>query len=115
MRTPPWRDERSLWPLLALIGVMLVSLFWLVDSYFESMWDAVVYVLTTRSLVAGEGYALYGEPFHLRPPGFSLLFAPILALFPELDVAEGCAEAAPTLTLIEASLLMENLSEILRN
>jgi len=45
------------------------------------MWDAVLYVLTTRSLVAGEGYRVYGEPFHLRPPGFAFLLAPVVALF----------------------------------
>jgi len=67
--------------LLALVALALVTLFLFVDSYFQSMWDAVLYVLTTRSLLAGEGYTVYGEPFTLRPPGFSFLLAPVMALF----------------------------------
>lgn len=70
-------DRRAL---LALIGLALATLVVFVDRNFQSMWDAVLYVLTTRSLLAGEGYAVYGEPFTLRPPGFSLMLAPVMAL-----------------------------------
>ncbi len=69
------------WALAALVGLMLFSLVWLVDRHFDAMWDAVLYVLTTRSLLAGDGYAVYGEPFHLRPPGFSVLLLPVMAVF----------------------------------
>jgi len=69
------------WGLVVLVGAMALSLIGFLDPYFESMWDAVLYVLTTRSLLAGEGYTVYGEPFALRPPGFSLLLAPVMATF----------------------------------
>jgi 4-amino-4-deoxy-L-arabinose transferase-like glycosyltransferase len=38
-----------------------------------------MYILTARSLAAGQGYSMLGEPFTIRPPGFSLLIAPLLA------------------------------------
>ena len=67
--------------LLALVVLCAVSLPWLVHPYFDPHWDATLYVLTTRSLLAGEGYAVFGEPLHLRPPGFSFLLVPVLAFF----------------------------------
>ena len=67
--------------LLALIAVASLSLLLFVDPYFQSMWDAVLYALTSRSLLAGDGYAVFGEPFTLRPPGFTLLLVPVMALF----------------------------------
>lgn len=67
--------------LLLLILLTVVSLYWFVDAYFEPMWDAVLYLLTTRSLIAGDGYAVFGDAFTLRPPGFSLLLAPVMAVF----------------------------------
>lgn len=67
--------------LLALVILCAVSLVWLVHPYFEPHWDASIYVLTTRSLLAGDGYAVFGEPLHLRPPGFSLMLAPLMAAF----------------------------------
>jgi len=40
-----------------------------------------MYIATARALAAGEGYSYLGEPFRIRPPGFSLLLAPLFALF----------------------------------
>lgn len=77
------RMDGGRWTLLGLVVAMLVSLVWLVDPWFDSMWDAVLYVLTTRSLLEGEGYTVYGDPFHLRPPGFSILLMPVMGLFGE--------------------------------
>jgi hypothetical protein len=39
-----------------------------------------MYIATARALVTGEGYSFLGIPFVIRPPGFSLLIAPVLAL-----------------------------------
>src|SRR6185503_1179648 len=41
--------------------------------------DASVYLLCARSMLAGDGYAYLGQPFVLRPPGFSALLVPVLA------------------------------------
>lgn len=70
--------ERS--ALLVLVLGMLLSLFWLVHGWYDPTNDGAMYVLTGRSLLAGEGYSMLGIPFRIRPPGFSLLIAPILAL-----------------------------------
>jgi hypothetical protein len=58
---------------------MLASLPWTVHPWYDAQNDASMYILTARSLVAGDGYAMLGQPFTIRPPGFSLLIAPLLA------------------------------------
>jgi hypothetical protein len=66
----------------AWVGVALVlalSLPFSVHSWYDPTNDGSMYIATARSLAAGEGYAFLGEPFRIRPPGFSLLIAPILA------------------------------------
>ena len=42
--------------------------------------DSALYVICAQSLARGEGYSFAGYPFLLRPPGFSALLAPVLAL-----------------------------------
>lgn len=74
------RSERWIPALLALI--IFGSLPWRVHGYFpggnESN-DASIYILCAQSLLQGDGYTYLGEPFSVRPPGFSLLIAPVLA------------------------------------
>jgi hypothetical protein len=41
--------------------------------------DAAFYLLCAKSLAAGDGYAYLGRPFSIRPPGWSLLLAPVIA------------------------------------
>lgn len=64
-------------------GLLLLSLpaalIWLVHPWYDPMNDASIYISTTRSLLAGEGYSHLGMPFMVRPPGFSFLLAPLLA------------------------------------
>jgi hypothetical protein len=40
--------------------------------------DAATYILVARSLADGEGYALLGDPFVLRPPAFPALLALVI-------------------------------------
>jgi hypothetical protein len=58
---------------------MLASLPWTVHPWYDAQNDASMYILTARSLAAGDGYSMLGQPFTIRPPGFSLLIAPLLA------------------------------------
>lgn len=78
---PGWdRRSRILFVLLAL--GMLASLPWLVQPFYEvsdETNDASMYLLSARALLGGEGYAYLGQPFIARPPGMSVLLAPILA------------------------------------
>ena len=70
------------WLPLALLAVMLVSLVWLVRGDYEAdieTNDASMYLLSSQAILRGEGYAYLGQPFTIRPPGMSVLFAPILA------------------------------------
>jgi 4-amino-4-deoxy-L-arabinose transferase-like glycosyltransferase len=62
--------------------VIAVSLPFLVHPWYDSSYsDAGSYVATARSLAAGEGYTHLERPFSLRPPGFSLILAPIVSVF----------------------------------
>jgi 4-amino-4-deoxy-L-arabinose transferase-like glycosyltransferase len=57
-----------------------ISLFWLVHPWYDPTNDGSMYVATARSIARGEGYTLLGSPFLIRPPGFSILLAPLFAL-----------------------------------
>ena len=71
--------ERAALPLFVLM--LVVSLGSVVHSWFEPVRDASIYISTARSLLAGDGYSYLGLPFITRPPGFSLLIAPVIGLF----------------------------------
>jgi len=65
---------------VGLVGVaVLASLTFLVHPWYEPANDAALYISTARSIAAGEGYRYLDIPFTVRPPGFSLLLAPIVA------------------------------------
>ena len=78
----PW----SRWTTIAFVAFvlgMLASLPLLVHPYFEAnddTNDAAMYIACARSILAGEGYAYLGQAFTIRPPGFSVLIAPLIAL-----------------------------------
>src|SRR6185436_16733794 len=76
------RDGRARARTAAWIGLALVlalSLFASVHPWYDPTNDGSMYIATARSLAAGEGYSYLGEPFRIRPPGFPVLIAPILA------------------------------------
>jgi hypothetical protein len=62
-----------------LAAVLLATLPFLVHPWYAPSGDASLYLATARSLLAGEGYSYLGEPFAVRPPGFSVLLVPVLA------------------------------------
>lgn len=64
-RTASW----TLVGLLAVWCVLAVSAF--VDDRWRHFVDSALYILTAKSLAAGEGYIYQGHPFFLRPPGLS--------------------------------------------
>ena len=75
---PPWtRLEKRAFALLA-IG-LLASLVWTVHPWYDPENDASMYVATARALVGGEGYSYLGMPFSMRPPGWPVLLAPLIA------------------------------------
>ena len=74
-------SRRGLFIALGLFLAALVSRPWLGHSSFDAKNDACLYVLTARAIAEGEGYSYLGEPFTVRPPGFSLLIAPLVRFF----------------------------------
>jgi hypothetical protein len=71
------RAQRIAFALFA--AALLASLSFTAHPWYDlSNSDSGLYVATARSLAAGEGYRLLGMPFTIRPPGFSLLLAPIV-------------------------------------
>ncbi len=73
------RGER--WSFLVLLIGMCITLVWTVHPYYDAGNDAAVYIVTTRSLLDGEGYSYHGSPVIIRPPGFSYMLAPVMAAF----------------------------------
>jgi 4-amino-4-deoxy-L-arabinose transferase-like glycosyltransferase len=65
--------------LALLAALLLASLPFLVHPWYVPSGDASLYVATAKALAAGEGYRYLGEPFVVRPPGFSALLAPVIA------------------------------------
>jgi len=63
----------------ALLVVTAATLPWSVQTHWDAKPDAGTYLIAARALARGEGYRVMGEPFTLRPPGFSLLLAPLVA------------------------------------
>jgi hypothetical protein len=78
----PWNRLTTI-AFVAFVLGMLASLPFLVHPFFEAgddTNDAAMYIACTKSLLAGEGYAYLGQAFTIRPPGFSVLIAPLIAL-----------------------------------
>lgn len=65
--------------LVALVSGAVATLPWTVQRHWDAKPDAATYLLAARSLAQGEGYRVFGEPFTLRPPGWSALLAPLVA------------------------------------
>lgn len=77
----PW-TRRTTVVLAALVLGMLGALPWLVNPWHPALpggRDAAMYLACAKSLIAGEGYSYLGEPFVIRPPGMSVLLAPLVA------------------------------------
>lgn len=64
----------------SLVALAAFSLPWTVHPWYDPTNDGSMYIATARALVAGEGYSFLGIPFVIRPPGYPLLIAPLLAL-----------------------------------
>lgn len=101
VRPPGSRVDRCTGLLLA--AGLLASLPFLVHPWYAPRGDASLYIATAQALLAGEGYSYLGEPFVVRPPGFSLLLTPVLALrgldFRALNLAVALCGLVATLLL----------------
>jgi len=77
--------DRWTWlALTALVVLCTLSLFWLLPGFYDpslSTGDGAVYIVTARSILEGDGYSYLGEPFTIRPPGFSVVLVPLISLF----------------------------------
>ncbi len=60
--------------------MLALSLFWSVHPWYDPTNDGSMYIATARALAAGDGVRYLGEPFRIRPPGFTCLIAPLFAL-----------------------------------
>lgn len=73
---------RTTWVCVAFVLAACTSLALTVHRYYEATDatnDASMYIACAKALLAGEGYAYLGAPFTIRPPGFSVLLAPVIA------------------------------------
>jgi 4-amino-4-deoxy-L-arabinose transferase-like glycosyltransferase len=66
---------------MGLLAGAALSLVWLVHPYYDATNDGSMFIATTRSLLDGAGYSMVGEPFVMRPPGFSILLLPVMGSF----------------------------------
>ena len=79
---PGRRDWLALLALL-VVGVASTPLLWL-NSYAPTLLsggDGAIYIICAEKLLAGEGYTYLGQPFIIRPPGFSVFLMPMLMAF----------------------------------
>ena len=74
-------SRREALAFVLLVLGMLGSLVYFVHGWYAATNDGAMYILTGRSLLAGEGYSMLGQPFLIRPPAFSAMLVPILALW----------------------------------
>jgi len=65
----------SLLSLLSLLAYAALCLFAWTETRWRPEWDSGIYLLAGQSIALGEGYRYLGEPFFLRPPGFSWLLS----------------------------------------
>lgn len=65
--------------LALILALGLLTLPLAVHPWYDPTPDGSLYLITARSLLDGQGYTIFGEPFHLRPPGFTFLLLPVLA------------------------------------
>ena len=80
-RRQPWSAPER-WALALLLVGVLGSLPLLVHPWYDSSYgDPALYITTARALVAGEGLTFLGLPFQVRPPGFTVMIAPVIAAF----------------------------------
>lgn len=62
---------------ILLLGI--AALPFTTHPWYHPTADGSMYLVTARSMLDGQGYALNGELFRVRPPGFSALLVPLLA------------------------------------
>ncbi|MEY4947964.1 MAG: hypothetical protein RL698_175 [Pseudomonadota bacterium] len=74
----PARRATGRWLAALVLGATL-SLPWTVQRHWDAKPDAATYLIAARSLARGEGYRVMGDPFALRPPGWSAVLAPVVA------------------------------------
>jgi hypothetical protein len=74
-----WSKPEKLALTLSIAG-MLLLLGLLVHPWYDPKNDSSMYIAAARAIAAGDGYSYLDVPFHLRPPGFSLLIAPIVGI-----------------------------------
>lgn len=80
---PPDEGERTTRPQRVLLAVfvacLFASLFYFAHPWYDLTVDGSIFIVTARALAAGQGYTYLGDPFLVRPPGFPLLIAPLVA------------------------------------
>jgi hypothetical protein len=67
--------------LAVFLAALFSSLAVLVHPWYDPNNDSAMYIRTAQAIAAGEGYTFLGQPFIIRPPGFSVLISPIAGLF----------------------------------
>ncbi|HED67006.1 MAG TPA: hypothetical protein ENJ09_15800 [Planctomycetes bacterium] len=79
---PSETDVPGRWERIAFWGLvfgMAISIPFWTHGWYDPTNDGAMYILTGRSLLAGDGYSMLGIPFRIRPPGFSAMLVPLLA------------------------------------
>lgn len=102
------------------LGVWLaIAVFYLATArpYFGPNSDAVVYFAGARSFAEGQGYRFTifpgMPPIGLYPPGLSLMFTPIIWLFPDADSqAVGCLILLMVVTFLGVRVALDLLCRL---
>ena len=73
----PWSGQERLALIVLIVGALLL-LALVVHPWYDPKNDSSMYIAAARAIATGEGYSYLELPFHLRPPGFSVLISPIV-------------------------------------
>ncbi|MGY1710119.1 phospholipid carrier-dependent glycosyltransferase [Geodermatophilus sp. SYSU D00758] len=79
-RRPPARGRAALLVLTAVFALAVAARLVGIGHAYELFIDEVTYTDIARSVAAGDGVRLHGEPFHLHPPGLFLTLAGVIGV-----------------------------------
>lgn len=99
----PLRSRQQTWVVAATVGLVALAARWTrIQASYEVHIDETSYVEVASRLAGGDGLSIYGEPFHLHPPGWFVVLAAAIRLLGLPGGQPGRLELIEALRPVEA-------------